>query len=147
MKKHINSILLLCLLMFSAATVTVAQKAERKAKTVDSKASSVKSDEVNKLAQPSNEKKPKPDANKSRGDVYGPNYSDIIVDNYTGWSIDIYVDGSYRGTIAPYDRKVTWAIPGNTQLYGKATFVDGSYMYWGPMNASTGYAYTWNLHP
>ena len=42
---------------------------------------------------------------KDRGDVYGPNYSDVVIDNWTGYYIDIYVDNSYRGTVSPWDKK------------------------------------------
>ena len=121
------------------------QKTHKKKQTIEAKASDKPSDEAGALNKPANEKNPKPEA-KSRGDVYGPNYSDIIVDNYTGYSIDIYVNGSFRGTISPYDKKVTWAVPGNTRLYAKAVFNDGSYLYWGPTVTYTGYDYTWRLN-
>ena len=125
-------------------SVFAQQKTQKKKKTIEAKALSTPSAEVTALNRPSNEKNPKAET-KTRGDVYGANYSDIIVDNYTGYSIDIYVNGSFRGTIAPYDKKVTWAVPGNTRLYGKATFNDGSYLYWGPNTTYTGYEYTWKL--
>lgn len=148
MKKTIisNFVMLSALLAFLLVgnSVIAQQKSHKKQKTIESKASSVPSDKVAALKRPVNEKNPKPEA-KTRGDVYGANYSDIIIDNYTGYSIDIYVDGSFRGTIAPYDKKVTWAVPGNTSLYGKATFDDGSYLYWGPNTIYTGYEYTWQL--
>jgi hypothetical protein len=121
------------------------QTTTRKKKTIEVKATSAPSDEVATLKRPANEKNPKPET-KTRGDVYGANYSDIIIDNYTGYSVDIYVDGSFRGTIAAYDKKVTWAVPGNTRLYAKAVFNDGSYLYWGPDTTYTVYEYTWHLN-
>jgi hypothetical protein len=146
MKKLLAPALLLVVgMMFT--TVAVAQKTDRKPQTIDSKASTTKSDKIDKLKKPGNSKSGGPKESKSRGDVYGPDYSDIVVDNYTEWYIDIYVDGEYRGTLAPWDRKVTWAIPGNTELYAKAEFDDGSYLYWGPSTTRTGYEYTWNLKP
>ncbi len=84
---------------------------------------------------------------KSRGDVYGADYSDVIIDNWSGYYVDIYVNGNYRGTCAPYDKRVTWAIPGQNTLYAKAVFDDGSYVYWGPQTTVTGYEYTWKLNP
>jgi hypothetical protein len=148
MKKTIisNFVMLSALftLLLSANSVFAQQKTQKKKKTIEAKALSTPSAEVTALNRPANEKNPKAET-KTRGDVYGANYSDIIVDNYTGYSIDIYVDGSFRGTIAPYDKKVTWAVPGNTRLYGKATFNDGSYLYWGPNTTYTGYEYTWKL--
>ena len=148
MKKTIISkfVMLSALFAFMLVTnsVSAQQKFSKKKKTIETKAISTPSNEVGALKKPTNEKNPKPEK-KTRGDVYGSDYSDIIVDNYTGYSIDIYVDGSFRGTIAPYDKKVTWAVPGNTRLYAKATFDDGSYLYWGPNTTYTGYEYTWSL--
>jgi hypothetical protein len=74
-------------------------------------------------------------------------YSDVVIDNWTDHNIDIYINGNYRGSIAPWDKRVTWAIPGNNKLYAKAVFRDGSYKYWGPRNTTTGYNYTWKLNP
>ncbi len=146
MKNLTSVLMLICAFLVCSVTASVAQDKERKQETIESKRVTEKSKEVDKLKKPGNDKKPKAEP-KSRGDVYGPNYSDIVVDNYTGWYIDIYVDDEYRGTLAPYDRRVTWAVPGNTKLYGKAVFDDGSYYYWGPINPETNYEYTWNLHP
>jgi hypothetical protein len=99
------------------------------------------------LQRPTNDKnKPAPPAT-SRGDVYGADYSDVVVDNWTGYYIDIYVNGNYRGTVSPYDKRVTWAIPGTNTLYAKAVFNDGSYLYWGPKVTYTGYSYSWKLNP
>lgn len=131
-------------IMFAQNSVLAQQKTQKKKKTIEAKALSTPTAEVTALNKPTNERNPKPEA-KTRGDVYGADYSDINVVNYTGYSIDIYVNGSYRGTIAAYDKKVTWAVPGNTQLYAKAVFNDGSYLYWGPTVTYTGYEYTWSL--
>jgi hypothetical protein len=148
MKKTIISkfVMLSTLFAFMLVTnsVSAQQKSGKKKKTIETKAISTPSNEVAALKKPANEKNPKPEK-KTRGGVYGSDYSDIIIDNYTGYSIDIYVDGSFRGTIAPYDKKVTWAVPGNTRLYGKTTFDDGSYLHWGPSTTYTGYEYTWQL--
>lgn len=83
---------------------------------------------------------------KSRGPVYGDNLSDIIIDNWTPWYIDIYVDGEFRGFVEPWDEGTTWAIPGNTRLYGVAEFDDGDKYYWGPTTVETGYEFTWKLN-
>ena len=147
MKKTIQNIVMLCTLLaflFAQNSVSGQQKSHKKKQTIQTKSSSSPSDEVTALKRPENEKNPAPEA-KSRGDVYGSSYSDIIVNNYTGYSIDIYVNGSFRGTIAAYDKRVTWAVPGNTRLYGKAYFADGSYLYWGPTVTYTGYEYNWKL--
>jgi hypothetical protein len=80
--------------------------------------------------------------NKSKGDVYGSDYCDVTIDNWTGYAIDIYIDGSFRGTIAAYDKRVTWAIPGTTKFYAEAS---GTTYYWGTYSFDCSYAYTWKL--
>ena len=124
--------------------VSAQETTARKKQTIDAKSISQPSPEADKLKRPENDKNPKPET-KNRGDVYGSNYSDVVIDNYTGYSLDIYVGGSYRGSVAAYDKRVTWAVPGNNTLYAKAVFNDGSYIYWGPSTVYTGYVYTWKL--
>lgn len=139
-----------CFMLFAAnSAMAQAKKATPKKKeTITAKAMTEKNEAVDALKRPENDKaNPTPKPASTRGDVYGANYSDIIVSNLTGYTIDVYVDGNYRGTIAPYDRRVTWAVPGNTVLYAKAPFSDGSYYYWGPTTVKTGYQYTWTLNP
>jgi len=126
-----------------ASTDASAQKTTKKKEKVSLQASSTPSAEVAALKRPDNVKgKP---AAKKRGDVYGSNYSDIIVDNWTGYYLDVYVDGTYRGSISPYGDKTTWAVPGRTTIYVKAVFSDGSY-YWWKKVANTGYEYTLEIH-
>ena len=79
---------------------------------------------------------------KSRGPEYGDDYCDININNNTGYTIDIYVDGCYRGTIYAWERKVTWAIPGRTKFYGKS--IGGTYT-WGPWYFDCRWQYTWSL--
>jgi hypothetical protein len=126
-----------------------AQKPDLKKETIESKAMSAPSNEVNELKRPVNDKNKRVEAapKKAMGDVFGEEYSDIVVDNWSGYYVDIYVNGNYRGTIPPYEKQVTWAIPGNNTLYAKAPFRDGSYIYWGPRKTATGYSYTWKLNP
>jgi hypothetical protein len=83
---------------------------------------------------------------KESGEVYGKDYSDVVFDNWTNYYIDVYINGKYRGTVAPLDERVTWAIPGENTIYAKAVFKDGSYLYWGPRTTTTGYSYTLELH-
>lgn len=138
-------------LIFAIAAVVIslssvsAQAPKKEKKTIDAKAVTSPLAEVTALSKPINDKNAKGGEDKSRGDVYGPDYSDIIVDNFTRYYIDIYVDGSFRMTLAPYAKKTTWAVPGRTKLYAKAPFSDGSYSYWGPTTTTTGYEYKWNL--
>jgi hypothetical protein len=82
-------------------------------------------------------------ADKSRGPVYGDNYCDVNLENNTGFTIDIYVDGNYRGTLGAWENKVTWAIPGKTRLYGKSV---GGTVQWGPSLVDCDWKYTWRLN-
>jgi hypothetical protein len=73
---------------------------------------------------------------KTRGAMSGT----LHVDNRTSWIIRIYVDGDYRGTLAPYG---DWFANGSCEsfvMYAEARFNDGSTTSWGPVttNASCG---------
>jgi len=57
---------------------------------------------------------------------------EVRFDNSTKLFIKVYIDGKYRGTIGPYDDAIGYAIPGETRVYARADFDDGSYVYWGP---------------
>ncbi len=144
MKKQI---LFASLLVMGFGIAANAQPKPLKHETINSKAV-VTPDAKAGALKPATNTKGKPAAPTStRGDVYGADYSDVVIDNWTGYYIDVYVNGNYRGSISPYDKKVTWAIPGTNTLYAKAVFNDGSYLYWGPKVTYTGYQYTWKLNP
>lgn len=142
MKNLVLKVVAVCTFFLVANALQVS--AQRKPISVESKAESTVKKEIDDLKKPTNSKTPKPEV-KSRGDVYGPDYSDIIIDNNTGYYMDIYVDGEFRGTVNPWDERTTWAVPGRTKLYAKAVFDDGSYKYWGPSTVNSGYEYTWKL--
>lgn len=144
MKKQI---LFFALLLGAFGFSANAQKGKMKQETINSKAISTPDPKAGALTKTGNIKGKPAAPTSSRGDVYGADYSDVVIDNWTGYYIDIYVNGNYRGTISPYDKKVTWAIPGVNTLYAKAVFNDGSYLYWGPKVTATGYQYTWKLNP
>ena len=146
MKKHI--LLLTAFIMIGLGFAANAQvRGKFKKETVVSKAISTPDSKVDGLQKAVNQKNNPAPEDKSRGNVYGPDYSDVVVDNWTGYYIDIYVNGNYRGSVSPWDKRVTWAIPGTNTLYAKAVFDDGSYLYWGPKVTYTGYQYTWRLNP
>mgnify|MGYP003573930785 CR=1 FL=1 len=81
---------------------------------------------------------PKPDKDeKARAD-----YCKVIVDNWTGFAIDVYVDGTYAGTVSAWSDGYTWAIEGKTQLYAESV---GGTTYWGPTYVDCYYEHTWKL--
>lgn len=70
---------------------------------------------------------------KARGEY---NYCSVIVDNWTGWWLDVYIDGTYRGNVSPYGKGGQNVGAGNTRVYIVAEFKDGSRVRWGPVTKS-----------
>ncbi|HEX8736648.1 MAG TPA: hypothetical protein VF721_15055 [Pyrinomonadaceae bacterium] len=56
----------------------------------------------------------------------------VVLDNQTNLKIKIFVDGSFRGVMAPYGDSVTYTGSGLTRVYARAEFDDGTFIYWGP---------------
>ncbi len=77
----------------------------------------------------------------------GAGYCRVGIDNWTGWYIRVYVDGTYRGTIAPWDESHCYTGSGPTKIYAVAVFEDGSRFTWGPRVVNCSRAYNWELHP
>ena len=78
----------------------------------------------------------------------GPNDCWVTTDNSSPWFANVYVDGTYRGQVPPWG-KVTFNVgAGNTTLYGRANFPDGSYNTWGPrvFLCPSDNSFTWTLH-
>ena len=71
----------------------------------------------------------------------------VVIDNRSALYIRIYVDGTYRGTIAPWGDSYCYTGAGNTLLYAVATFTDGSRFTWGPRTVGCYGKYTWQLFP
>lgn len=71
----------------------------------------------------------------------------VVIDNRSAWYIRIYVDGTYRGTIAPWGDSYCYTGAGDTLLYAVATFTDGSRYTWGPRAVGCYGSYTWQLFP
>jgi hypothetical protein len=56
----------------------------------------------------------------------------VHIDNRTGWYIQIYLDGDYRGVVGPMGDGYGAVISGPTRFYARAEFDDGSVRTWGP---------------
>ncbi len=141
-----KKLLLIALAIFATSTlsINIANAQAKQKKVIDSKGAVLSAKDAAKYVVPTNKKGA--EGSKTRGDIYGANYSDIVVNNYSGYYIEIYVDGSYRTSVSPNSKITTWALPGKTRLVGVARFSDGSTTSWGPVNPVTGYQYTWNLY-
>ncbi|MEO0124263.1 MAG: hypothetical protein ABIL69_09725 [candidate division WOR-3 bacterium] len=71
-------------------------------------------------------------------------YCWVRVNNYSSWTINVYIDGWYKGTLSPgyYSYFKIWE--GYTKLYAEGTYTD---YYWGPIyrDIGEGETFTWNL--
>lgn len=79
---------------------------------------------------------------RARSDCY------VSFDNWTPYLIKAYVNGVRVGTVPPWGTASGYQPGGTVILYGKAEFVDGTIMTWGPdsiycINAG----YRWQLTP
>ncbi|MCX5789077.1 MAG: hypothetical protein NTX64_11310 [Elusimicrobia bacterium] len=90
-----------------------------------------------KAPKPSDDKVMPPKPTPSRGDV-----CTTYINNYTAYTIDIYVDGNYKGSVAAYGDGYTYAVSGTTKLYAKSI---GGTVYWGPRTVDCQFSHTWNL--
>lgn len=72
----------------------------------------------------------------------------VTFDNYTPWSVEAYVDGSFVGIVPAWGDLDAVTGNGGTSIYARARFTDGSMKYWGPrVGMCVNDAFTWELHP
>ena len=70
----------------------------------------------------------------------------IRVDNRTSLFINIYMNGGFEGTVAPWGDGVFTITSGYAELYGRANFDNGTYDYFGPREyRCTSGTFTWTL--
>lgn len=124
--------LLMC--NFIAVSVNAADLPELKAKVKElpavkaTKEAAGVTDKHIKVEKPTNnEAKPTVNPAKAKGRQWAHGFFRIY--NNTGWYMDVYEDGSYVGTISPWSF-ATWTAYGNTEMYCKVNFTDGSALYW-----------------
>lgn len=146
MRATVAVLLFTALLMTSAGTAN-AQEQKKQSKIVESQRITTENPEVAKLKEGLNDKsnKTQNDPPKQHGPIYGDNYCDVVVDNYTNLYIKVWVDDQYRGVLAPYGKMTVAALPGKTKLYARADYTDGSYAYWNPPSFDCSWEYTWRL--
>ena len=90
-----------------------------------------------------------PDKGGEKGKGMGPGYVEVVFNNYSPWYVKCYVDGNYRGTVAPWGALDFPTGNGPTLLYARADFDDGSSYRWGPHQFYyySGNRYQWRLNP
>jgi hypothetical protein len=72
----------------------------------------------------------------------------VDVDNRTPWIVQFYFQGSAAGVVGPWGDLYPNITPGTAQLYGRATFTDGSSLTFGPETfVCNGQDFHWSLTP
>ena len=82
--------------------------------------------------------KGEPPGKKGGAVTRGGGGCEVRLDNRTNWLIKIYVDGIYRGVLDRYGDGVVYVGAGETHVYARADFDDGTYAYWGPSTYDCG---------
>ena len=54
----------------------------------------------------------------------------VTFGNYTSWTVECYVDGTFVGVVYPGRTLSSWTGSGWTRPYARAVFLDGSYLSW-----------------
>lgn len=88
-----------------------------------------------------------PASSSSKSGAKGASMCGVFFDNYTDLYINVYVDGDYEGVVGRMGEKTVYAIAGQTVVYARADFDDGTYYSWGPttFQCNPGTIYTWKL--
>jgi hypothetical protein len=92
---------------------------------------------------------PAPSAKAPAGTMSrGSNDCRVHFDNRSNLFIAAYAEGTYRGELAPWGDVYTYVLAGQTRLYARAGFTDGSVSTWGPrmIDCPAGGSYQWMLY-
>lgn len=135
----------ICFIFSATASFNLADEAKKEDKTnqADTKAEKSKAEAKDEnIKQDAQANDPNQEIDKKRGGC-GVHYR-----NHTPWTIKVYANGYYRGTVYGYS---TLSIYTNCKvrlvLYGRADFMDGTFLKWGPYVYYTRHAwFTWNLY-
>ena len=111
-----KKLLLLTAIFAFGVTATQAQDKPNKEKTVNSKeVSKTRGANPNiKSAKPTTDT-PEADPSKSRGS--GSGTCQVYFNNHTGYVVDVYVDGNFKGTLAAYGSGNVYVGSGYTTVY------------------------------
>ena len=72
---------------------------------------------------------------KGKGAAYD---CEVQLDNWSAWNVKIYINGEYRGYLSAGGESTLYYTPGQTTIYARADFTDGTYYYWGPKTYTCG---------
>lgn len=72
----------------------------------------------------------------------------VHYDNRTSLHVATYAEGIFRGDVAPWGDLYTYVIGGQTRIYARAGFTDGSVTTWGPrlVECPAGREFQWMLY-
>ena len=139
-------------------SVSVFAQAKQTKDTKNKKKKKVGSDEVSATKGMSNSKGSDTDANIKQGEMLndanapsgmpsakgggnskGAAYDcEVQLDNWTAWNVKIYINGYYRGVLSGGGESTLYYTPGQTTVYARADFTDGTYYTWGPKTYTCG---------
>lgn len=91
-----------------------------------------KADANIKQDQAPNDAKMKMDKPAAKGGTTRGRGCRVDFDNRTAWAIKLFVDGSFRGVLGAYGDASVYVAGGDTSVYARADFTDGTFLYWGP---------------
>ena len=90
-----------------------------------------------------------PEAKREDGAMSrGSNSCKVHYDNRTSLHIATYAEGVFRGDVAPWGDLYTYVVGGQTRVYARAGFTDGSVSTWGPrlVDCPAGREFQWMLY-
>lgn len=74
-----------------------------------------------KMTAPGNDKNPMPASKKKGNEKASAKECEIIFDNYTGYFIEVYVDGMYKGTVGEWGTLYVTVRGGYKKIYALTT--------------------------
>lgn len=74
-----------------------------------------------KISAPDNDKNPLPGSKKKGNAKANGKECEIIFDNYTGYFIEVYIDGIYKGTVGEWGTLYVTVRGGYTKIYALTT--------------------------
>ena len=79
----------------------------------------------------------------------GPWPCRVYVNNRTGWIVQVYVDGSFRGLVGPWGAVYVNTGNGGSLFYGRADFTNAPPLTWGTwsFNCPANGTFTWTITP
>ena len=137
MKKVFFGLFAVMFMLIASSTVSFVQT-KKTVKITQKKVDASRGANPNVKSEAPTTDKPEP---KARGG--GAGTCKILFTNYTGYFINIYVDGYYKGQIAPYNSGTVYVGDGYTSIYGLSA---GGTMEWPTQAGNCSGYYTYGFY-